>query len=151
MLWVLTHKPCELSLGFLQPKHHLWGSPAPAPRQLLELQSLCWLPTLCIAVSATDLWKQVTESHSRSKLFGRGQQQLINQGHCFPPDTTESPQEQQGSQHPVLLVSWAVRGHILALGLADKLGTRIRMKNKHEIWERRWQHLQSSARHSSTI
>lgn len=48
-----------------------------------------WLSMIWIAVSVADLWKKATESNSRSRLFGLWWQQLINQGHCFPSDSTE--------------------------------------------------------------
>lgn len=50
---------------------------------------LSQLSMIRITGSVADLWKEVTESNSRSKLFGLWQQQLINQSHCFPSDTAE--------------------------------------------------------------
>lgn len=83
---VLTHKPCELSLGFLQPKHHLWGSPAPAPRQLLELRrrGLCWLAPLCIAVSAQIYGKRSQKATPGQNCLVLGDSSSLIRAIVFP-------------------------------------------------------------------
>lgn len=64
--------------------HLLKGNSLNIQRRVLSRVSMIW-----IAVSVADLWKEVTESNSRSKLFGLWRQQLINHSHCFPSDTAE--------------------------------------------------------------
>lgn len=64
--------------------HLLKGTSLSTQRHVLS-----WLSVIRIALSVADLWKEVTESNSRSKLFGLWRQQLINQSHCFPSDTAE--------------------------------------------------------------
>lgn len=55
----------------------------------VQCHVLSWLSMIWITVSVADLWKEVTQSNSRSKLFGLWWQQLVNQSHCFPSDTAE--------------------------------------------------------------
>lgn len=137
---------CNQNITFGVRLHLLKGSSLN-----VQCRVLSWLSMIRIALWVADLWKEVTESNSRSKLFGLWRQQLVNQSHCFPSDTVESYRMTEipppcayvelcsEGTCPFFVTGWQVENWDL------------QPENKHEIWERRWQHLQSSATHSSTV
>lgn len=87
----------------------------------VQCHELSRLSMIGIAVSVADLWKEATESSSRSKLFGLWWQQLINQSHCFPSDTAECGVLQNDRDITALCLCWVTGGgHVRSLWLRDK-------------------------------